>query len=99
MESLIRKNLIGMFLILLSVTSCGSASLSILKLRDRRLIICKEKVGLCWPHKVCTKKHWYSKEKCIWKDGFLDFNDKDTRQKLIDMGFTATTPDRFKVGR
>jgi len=99
MKNLIKINLIAMFWIILSVTSCGSETLSILKLKERRLIICKDKPGLCWPHKICKKKNWYSKEECHWDDGYLDLNDPEIRQRLIDLGFTATTNDRFDIPR
>ena len=57
-------------------------------------MICKDKVGLCWPHRVCKKTKWYKKAKCTWNDGFIDFNDKQKRKELIDMGFTCTSPLR-----
>jgi hypothetical protein len=86
-----------MFLTALSVIACASQSLSPLKLQDRRLEVCVDKVGLCYYHKVCKKTKWYKKPKCYWSDGFVPFEDEKKRTQLRDMQFTCTSPLRFKT--
>ena len=85
-----------LIVLLLMFASCASAVLPILKLKDRRLMVCKDKPGLCWPHQVCTRKNWYSKKKCQQKDGFIDLTVQKNRNLLRNMGFTATSKMRFK---
>lgn len=86
------KKIILLFLFLVS---CASAD-TILKLKDRRLIICKDKPGLCWPHKECTREKWYSPKKCVWKDGFQDMTNLKDRKTLRDMEFSCTSKMRFR---
>ena len=92
----LKINQIIICLIVLSVISCTSLAYSVLKLKDRRLIPCLNKSGLCWPHKVCKKDKWYKKPKCHWDEGFMDFNVKEVREKLLDMGFSCTSDRRFR---
>ena len=85
------------YLLILLLVSCAGAGTVVLKLRDRRLLICTDKSGLCWRHEECKPKaHWYSKQECYWDDGFQDLTDPIKRKELIDMDFSCTSSGRFK---
>lgn len=68
-----------------------------MKLQDRRLYPCKSKPGLCWEHEVCVKEKWWKPAKCHWEDGFQDLTLQEKRDELRNMGFSCTSPMRFKT--
>jgi len=62
------------------------------QLSDRRLYICEDKIGLCYNKHVCADNN--CKEIKLIEE-FFDFRDPPTRIILADMGFTATSRQRF----
>ena len=77
------------------VISCSVVSV-VPQLKDRRLVLCKDKPGLCYYQELCKRDYPWSHKICTFIDNFIDFNNDQERQKLKDMGFTCTSSQRWK---
>lgn len=91
------------FLMIIFLAGCATGIGGMLRLQDRELLIHPDKPALAYPHKatecVSRRKPWrWLGKKCkkVQKIDVYDFNDKATREKLINAGFTCKSAMRFK---
>ena len=95
------RSLIVMFLMFL--VGCATGVSGLLRLQDRELLIHPDKPGLAYPHKItkCERRYFLGvklgkKCKSSHKIDFYNLNDKATRDKLINAGFSCKSKMRFK---
>lgn len=92
--------------ILLMIFGCASSEVisGLMRLQDRELLIHPDEAGLAYPHreKKCVPRtgwtRFFSKTRCYMDQqmDFYDFNDKVTREKLRNAGFSCKSKMRFK---
>ena len=89
--------------VMLFLVGCATGVTGLLRFQDRELLIHPDKPGLAYPHKFteCKPRKGLLKflgKKCVKKHkiDFYDLNDKATRDKLNNAGFTCKSPMRFK---
>lgn len=84
--------------ILFSVSACAALpKAQVPELQNRRLRISKEVPGFYYQWKECTKKGLFGgcKEQKIVVE-YFDLREPEVRNKLRDMGFTATSERKIK---
>lgn len=92
-----------MIIIMIAFLAGCASTAGLLRFQDRELLIHPDKPGLAYPHKYteCVSRKWpwrFLGKKCFKKHkiDFYDLNEKETRNKLINAGFTCKSQMRFK---
>lgn len=93
-----------LIIVLLISFACAVGTTGLMRFQDRELLIHPDKPGLGYPHNevVCEDRRGigriFGKKKCktVHVIDFYDLNDKSTRDKLRDGGFTCKSKMRFK---
>lgn len=96
-------NINFLLILIVFLAGCATGIGGMLRLQDRELLVHPDKPGLAYPHKatVCKSRRWAMRwlgKKCYKEQriDFYDLNKKETREKLINAGFTCKSAMRFK---